>query len=346
MKPNRMNESMIRSIAKRAIDRIQESPEREIRNLVDLGNMFACGKFQKMFFQAATEELEKETSQYYQIMTRVVRKTDRNLLLTFGMNFGYNGLTYGAEKIREFEAKEGFNVPWLFMIALSNDAPLDAQALDRLICQGTEMGICTYVLMPDPDYEKLNRLAEALAKHPDCAFLLMASAEAVMEGNLPEILHDLKHVLVGLDIVHGVPGQIADATAELRKAGMLCAAFYPASEEHLNMENAAQLAASFEYEIVFVLRDADSCLARQREIEGELIALRKELSIPVLPLDILSDAAAVDRGISSEGCLAFVSGEGNLTVINTENARWIAAGTLIESPLKDILRAALPKGVS
>jgi hypothetical protein len=100
MDNNTLNKRMIQSIVKKAVENIHENPERQIRNLTDLGSMLAKGKYQKQFFDAAEKELAQENSLYYKVATGLIQKTDSDILLTVGTNLGYNSLTYGAKKIR------------------------------------------------------------------------------------------------------------------------------------------------------------------------------------------------------------------------------------------------------
>lgn len=143
--------------------------------MVDLGSMFAKGKYQKQFFSAAESELEKENSQYYNIAARIIEKTNEDALLSFRMNLGYNALTHGARKIRKFETEAGYNVPWVLLLELSENGSFDAKSIDSLIHQGKDMGIFSYIFILQSNYSKLHPLASVLAKRLRTSKLLCTS---------------------------------------------------------------------------------------------------------------------------------------------------------------------------
>ena len=95
--------TLIESAMGNGIRYIEDNPQRGIRNLLDLGEYFASGRFQKSFFDIAHEMLNNENSFYYYKIGDLVRNTNHRTLANFGINLGYNSFTYGASKIREYE---------------------------------------------------------------------------------------------------------------------------------------------------------------------------------------------------------------------------------------------------
>lgn len=70
----------------------KSSPRRAARNLVDLGVAFQR-KISEAFLVYAQEMLQDQDSAYYDLISDVIVHVDRNLLVNFGMNLGYNGCT-------------------------------------------------------------------------------------------------------------------------------------------------------------------------------------------------------------------------------------------------------------
>ena len=95
-----MNRILVEGTIRRTLKSMKESPERTIRNLVDLGLNFSNGRFQTRFLKAAQEMLHNQKSAYYSLVKHVAASVDHDLLTTFGVNLGYNSCTLGAKRIR------------------------------------------------------------------------------------------------------------------------------------------------------------------------------------------------------------------------------------------------------
>ena len=98
---------LVEMAVKTALKNIKDSPERGIRNLLDMALQCTEGKFQHEFFSTAQSMLQNENSAYYELVRDIVMHTDTNRLFTFGMNLGYNACTVGAQRIRENEKNCG-----------------------------------------------------------------------------------------------------------------------------------------------------------------------------------------------------------------------------------------------
>lgn len=344
MKTTNLNKGMVRVIAKKAIDHIQNDPEREVRNLIDVANMFVGGKFQKQFFEAATKELEKEDSPYYKIAAQAILKTDKEAILSFGMNFGYNSLTSGAKEIREFENKFGFNVPWTFLIELSENGQLDTNHLEGLIGQGEEMGIYSYTLILQRGYTHFSALSNVMMMHGDCAFMLLVEPDDLIAARAWISPIRLKNIVISVNINASSKTSIEEATRILREEKAFCSAFFRASKEKpTDIGAAVILAESYGYELLLLLQNHSYYIENEEDIRLSLNKVRGNLQVPVVPLDIMADAVMVDRNISSEGCLAIISDAGELHISNMETKEQNTNYNIMHTGLRDILSNTLPK---
>ena len=100
---------IIETLVRKALRDIKDSPERSMRNLVDMALHFSQGRFQQRFFTAAQTMLQNEQSAYYDMVQDLVNHVDPERILRFGMDLGYNSCTYGANTIRCLEEKEKCN---------------------------------------------------------------------------------------------------------------------------------------------------------------------------------------------------------------------------------------------
>ena len=98
------SDELIYAIIRTAVDKgmhyIEKNPKRGVRNLVDLGEYFATGCFQKDFFLIAHEILDNEDTSYYKLIENIVKNTNHKKLMNFGINLCYNSWTYGADVLR------------------------------------------------------------------------------------------------------------------------------------------------------------------------------------------------------------------------------------------------------
>ena len=78
-----INWMLIESVVRRTVQKLHDSPEREIRNLIDLGLSFADGRFQRKFLKASQKMLRNEKSAYYPLIKDVVSHVDEERLVTF-----------------------------------------------------------------------------------------------------------------------------------------------------------------------------------------------------------------------------------------------------------------------
>ena len=97
---------IIKTFVKTALKDADESPERCTRNLVDMALHFSKGRFQQEFFEMARTMLNNENSPYYPLIEDTLRHMDKEKLIEFGVNLGYNGCTMGAHIVRKIKRTE------------------------------------------------------------------------------------------------------------------------------------------------------------------------------------------------------------------------------------------------
>lgn len=165
-----MTRVLVESTIRRTLKAMQESPEREARNLVDAGAQFSTGRFQTRLISHAQRMLQNSKSAYYALVKDVVTYADHDNIATFGVNLGYNSCTKGARLIRETEREKGFNIPWALHLRVSQEKLAgDPGLYPSILREGTSLGIYTYLLFVPGDAQAVLPL---VMEYPDCAFLL------------------------------------------------------------------------------------------------------------------------------------------------------------------------------
>ena len=340
MMQNDIAYAMIRNAVEKGIDDIQESPERGIHKLLDLGEMFAGGRFQKDFFSTAQSELQNDTSIYYRLVEKVVTGTDPAVLTSFGMNLGYNSWTLGAGMIRELEDKNGFNIPWCILFDMGYGQYMSLSTIADTIRQGKELGIYSYLLYIDAEYPDLDELMDLLGEEPDCAFFLFihpSMVTPILAGRLLTI----KTIWTNIDLDVVDPEQVRRSAEILLQYRCLCGAFARYSDWERQVAPCLSLAGDLGFPFL-TLVSAKKCHPGIRNGEGDLlIKLRRNLSQPVFPIGLFSDMARIDRNISTEACLTAILGNGSVLITDAENMK--TRYNINDKPLKSILAESMPK---
>ena len=185
---------IIRTFVKTALKDADDSPERCTRNLIDMALHFSKGCFQQEFFEMARAMLNNENSPYYPLIEDTLRHMDKEKLIEFGMNLGYNGCTMGAHIVRKIKRTENINVPWLLFLNIDSSCEDLLSRYQTVFDQGKELGIYVYFLYTDNDPEKLLPLIE---HNPDCAMILLCNSAAVTE-DFAATAESLNNMLIGV----------------------------------------------------------------------------------------------------------------------------------------------------
>jgi hypothetical protein len=106
------------------------------------------------------------------------------------MRLGYNSLTYGAQKIREYEKETGYHVPWtlVFDLRQETDNKLSASEISDILLQGETIGIYCVMLMVNQNQFFLEELIEMMSAHKDSASFIFALPEAITHASADAII--------------------------------------------------------------------------------------------------------------------------------------------------------------
>lgn len=180
------NYKLTRAIIKTAVEKgiryIQDNPKRGVRNLLDLGEYFASGRFQKSFFDLAHEMLDNQDSCYYTMIENAVNNINHDTLTNFGINIGYNSFTYGAGIIRDKEKALDCKIPWVLVFDFRKKVEnhLTKEKIFDLINQGKNLGIYSYIILIDKNDIMID-LSSIIKDNDDCAFIVFLSPEIINE---------------------------------------------------------------------------------------------------------------------------------------------------------------------
>jgi len=320
---------IIETILKKTLREMKETPERSIRNLVDLALHFSNGRFQHDFFEATQSMLKNENSLYYDMIQDIIANTHQNKLLTLGLNFGYNSCTYGAKIIREIENLQHFNIPWCVSLHINHEHFLNTpEDYHSIINQGNQLGIYTWMLFSE---QNPNEILPLISEHPDNAFVLFFTPEQIdnsfyssycsLDNFMPAVFYNRS---------------ARNICSSLRQYKIPYSVYYRYDTDNLEIAACEQLIRDMEslHPIFTIMIAKPACpqVFQQRVYDFILLA-RKEQIFRTIPWEFECDNHFVDSIISEDSCSAEFDENG--TLYNQYN--------LFEQSLCQIFRQAFPK---
>jgi len=305
---NSISRILIETVVRKTLKDIKESPERSIRNLVDMALYFSVGSFQQNFFRIAQVMLKNENSPYYALLRNVISSADTERLVCFGMNLGYNSYTMGAKRIRENEQKLGFNISWTASFQIDG-----AQISDYLpeyhsaITDGEKLGIYSWMLFAT---SHLQALLPLIHDHPDSAFFLFCNPEDISASFLDSI-SDINNLM----LVIRYEEMFEALYTYLCKSGFLYSAYYSYSEKDMELLTSGDLFYSIQqiHPIFTVLLAQPDCSEQvQRSVHQIVEQARNEQRYETFPVEFYFDNQIIDQIISDDTCFAGFNQHGAL----------------------------------
>lgn len=331
-----MSQILIRTLVKKTINDIKESPARSTRNLIDMALNFSTGRFQTHFLETAQGMLDNEHSAYCQLIQDTVLHVDSEKILDFGMNVGYNSCTAGAATIRRLEEAYNYNIPWSLTILtdLKNN-PNAVPIYEAVVQQGEELGIYTWLIhSPNNTIE----LLPLIKKHPNSAFILFCPPQEITEELLDET-DPLHNLMFSVEFTEGS----ASVCENLRKRECLYSLYISYEEENAGLITSGGFLSCAEilHPIFTFFLPAPSCPDYMEQLVYHYIwDARKSQRYQTIPLDLIYDNRAIDSIISDDSCSAVFDPAGNLRTEFGQNPK--PEYNLFHNQLSEIFRLAFP----
>ncbi len=297
---------IIELMLRQMIKNYKDDPKRSVRNIVDMAMHFAKGRFQRNFFEIAQRILDNESSAYYELVDNLLMNVDTERLLTFGMNVGFYSCTRGAEKIREIEAAENFDIPWSMTLEINETGDREfVLEYTKLFEQGKELGIHTYLLDAKC---RLNNLLDVISKQDDCAFALVVDPEIVTDDFL-EDLSGFNNTM--LCVRYG--DTVEEACRKIHSRNMLCSVYYEYDENNIDTILNGKLYREIEYlnPMLCIFGAKEDCNDEiRKQVARFAKTSRQSQQQPFLVWESKFDSMAVDTIISDDPCSAYFDSNG------------------------------------
>lgn len=347
------NDELIYTIIKTAVQKgikyIEDNPKRGIRNLVDLGEHCATGRFQKVFFDIAHDILTNDHSSYYEIIEKAVKNVNHDTLINFGINLGYNSWTKGANIIRQHEQCYGYSIPWTIVFDFEKKAEnqLSCEEICNLISCGKKTGIYCYMFMINGNKKSFDNIVPAIKKHHDCAFILYINP-CIITCDITEFLNNQHNVSVSvlIDDIEKEKNRklIFEKTNLLLKSNCLFGVYkYYDNNFNWKISNGEldEQIINTQCNYLLLIRKCDCINKKSGEIGEYVKNARMKNNYPVFMMDFYEDIADIDRNISVESCFLSIDSAGQAAVSTLYNNK--TPYNIRTSTLEQILEHTMPK---
>lgn len=284
------NQSIIETTVNSAIKRIQNDPERSIRNLVDMALMFCNGRFQKRFFEVAQKMLENEDSSYYRLIPDIIANVESTRITSFGINVGYHSCTRGARTIRKLKAEQNCDIPWCISLEIDSEKE---DSYISFIDEKQSQGVFTWFLYPQQD---ILSVLDITKQFPDSAFVIICNPNDITDIVLDEF-SEIYNIMFAVNYDEGID----NACALLRKRRFLFSVVYHYGKQDIeNILNDSILSdlCSLHGVFSFFLSDKSNSLAHQTEMFEHIQNTRYEQRFQTIPIDLIYDIKYINNIIS------------------------------------------------
>lgn len=334
---NDISRIIIETLVRETLNDIKNSPQRSIRNRVDMGLQFSTGRFHRKFFQITQTMLQNKKSSYYKLIEDLATNVNLENILKFGINIGYNSCTLGAKKIREIEHTKQFNIPWCISFYLDSKIFNEQQQkYQAIISEGEKMGIYTWMLFSN---DKIQSYLLLVKEHPNSSFILFCKPEEITLSSLTSISL-LNNLMIAVHYEDGVQ----NACHLLRKQQRLYSVYYHYTKDDLRpIINGKLFKKTQSLHPIFTALIAASNYedVTKKKVYKAIIKARNAQKYQTLAFEMNDDIRYINQIISQDSCLVSFDSEGNL--ISVTNHKTTDNSNIFHTNLYNILQSAFPK---
>ena len=204
MSDKTMKENLQSFAVKKALDYVEEDPEKSLPKLLAWADKFDKDNLYKEARAAFHAILDNPDNNWYQLIKSIWTDIDADVRKVFFENFIVNAALVGSPRQMKAKAEHGCNIPWAILMdptsacnlhctgcwaaEYGNKLNMSYETLDDIIRQGTALGTYMYIYSGgEPLVRKADiiRLCEA---HPDCEFLAFTNGTLIDEAFADEML--------------------------------------------------------------------------------------------------------------------------------------------------------------
>ncbi len=324
-KSAKMTYAMIEVAIDKGIRDIKDNTHRGIRNLIDLGSHLSQGRFHQDFFRITQQMLANENSPLYELTRKIVRHVDHQLLKTTAAKLGYTCLSYGAQQIRDFEKKNGYNIPWTIVFDFRgvSDKRLSQTEVSEVLKQGEAIGIYCGMFFVNNNQQHLADLLQGLAAHKEGAYFIFAEPEAI-NSDIAKKTVENKNVVFVLHLPTPDHQSYNKAAAVLFENKCLFGTYSEYDDDnlaYLTSDSCLTYIKEANSVCFFMVRKNLQKPENLKLISDFIKTAKTAARYPLIIFDFYTELAHVDRTISVEDCFIAILGDGRLAVKNMDSVQ-------------------------
>ncbi|MGI6177967.1 MAG: radical SAM protein [Eubacterium sp.] len=153
------------------------------------------------------EKMEKDLSDpdgvLMKYINRIIDNTDKHVLKTFVLNFGYEALLCGTKVMHDARAKYKCNIPWLILMdptsacnlrctgcwaaEYGHRLNLTVDEINKVIKEGKELGVFFYMYTGGEPLVRKDDLIKICEMNPECQFVAFTNGTLVDEAFCKEM---------------------------------------------------------------------------------------------------------------------------------------------------------------
>lgn len=185
---------------------LEKDPEKNLPKLMDWVDRMAGDDPEGFPKQRAAvrKVIEDPDNNWYQLILRILKETDSEVVKTVFTNFFLNANFKGWKIQEECRRKYGCNIPWAILLdptsacnlhctgcwaaEYGNRLNLSFDEIDSIISQGKELGVYLYIYTGGEPLVRKKDLIALCEKHSDCVFLCFTNATLIDDAFAGELL--------------------------------------------------------------------------------------------------------------------------------------------------------------
>lgn len=202
---------------KKAFGYIEKDPEKNLVKLLDIVDQFAGDDPNMMGRQRAAfrQVVNDPDNNMNQLMMRVLKDTDTDVVKAMFENFFLNANFIGWQRQEEMRKKYNCNIPWAILLdptsacnlhctgcwaaEYGNKLNLTFDEIDSIIMQGKELGVYLYIYTGGEPLVRKKDLIALCRKHHDCQFLTFTNGTLIDEEFADQML-DVKNLVPAISV--------------------------------------------------------------------------------------------------------------------------------------------------
>ena len=198
---NDLNRILIENAIRLNLRNFDFDDKRCIRKLIDTGIHLAGKNDENHIFESIGELFKNENSLYYPAVSKLMKNSDKEKFIQFGINLGYNTFNKAATTIQQMSSKYNKNIPWIadMDVTAYNESGYSTATFSKLVNHYGTLGINAYIIRFDAEVSEdayINILA-VIRQNQYTNFLLLLPDKPISDALL-ERMSTLPNILVGL----------------------------------------------------------------------------------------------------------------------------------------------------